>query len=105
MKVTLNAEYRFNLFGSLNSAIFIDAGNIWNVLDNVEDERSKFSSFKDFKELAVSSGLGLRYDLSFFVIRFDVGFKTYNPAYNKQEWFKQYNFANAVYNVGINYPF
>ena len=105
MKITLNAEYRFNLFGQLNSAVFVDAGNIWNVLDNVEDERSRFTSIKDFREIAVSSGLGLRYDLSFFVIRFDVGFKTYNPAYNRQEWFQHYNFAHAVYNVGINYPF
>jgi len=105
MKITLNAEYRFNLFGQLNSAVFVDVGNIWNVLDNVEDEPSKFSSISDLQELAVSSGLGLRYDLSFFVIRFDVGFKTYNPAFNKQEWFQDYNFANAVYNVGINYPF
>ena len=86
-------------------AVFVDAGNIWNVLDNVEDERSRFTSIKDFREIAVSSGLGLRYDLSFFVIRFDVGFKTYNPAYNRQEWFQHYNFAHAVYNVGINYPF
>ncbi|SHI36439.1 Surface antigen [Mesonia phycicola] len=105
MKITLNAEYRFNLFGQLNSAFFVDAGNIWNVLDNVEDEESKFTSLSDLSELAVSSGLGLRYDFSFFVIRLDVGFKTYNPAYNKQKWFQEYNFSNAVYNVGINYPF
>lgn len=105
MKITFNAEYRFNLFGSLNSAFFVDVGNIWNALDNVKNERSQFTGFSDLGELAVSSGFGLRYDLDFFVIRFDLGFKTFDPAYNKQKWFKDYNFSNSVINVGINYPF
>ncbi|TQD37686.1 translocation and assembly module lipoprotein TamL [Haloflavibacter putidus] len=105
MKLSFNAEYRFNLFGSLHSAVFVDVGNIWNVLDNVEDPQSTFTEFADLKQLAVGSGFGLRYDLDFFVIRLDLGFKTYNPAYYDQKWFTNYNFAHAVYNVGINYPF
>ncbi|MGO3708277.1 MAG: BamA/TamA family outer membrane protein [Mesonia hippocampi] len=105
LKISLNAEYRFNLFGSLDSAIFIDAGNIWNVLDNVEHKPSRFESVKDLTEIAVSSGFGLRYDFSFFVIRLDLGFKTYDPAYNDQKWFTKYNFKNSVINFGINYPF
>lgn len=106
MKIALNAEYRFNLFGALNSAFFIDAGNIWNVLDIVEDEAATFTSFSDLKEIAVGTGTGLRYDFNFFVLRFDVGFKTYNPALPEGErWFNNFNFNNAVYNVGINYPF
>ncbi|MGK0427045.1 MAG: hypothetical protein ACJAUR_001149, partial [Ulvibacter sp.] len=60
----------------------------------------------DLGEIAVASGLGLRYDFGFFVIRFDVGFKTYDPALPEgSRWFKDYNFSNAVYNIGINYPF
>ncbi|MDQ7917586.1 BamA/TamA family outer membrane protein [Mesonia sp. MT50] len=105
MKITFNFEYRFNLFGALNSALFIDVGNIWNALDNVKDEAARFSSLKDLEELSVSSGIGLRYDLDFFVIRFDVGLKTYNPALEQKKWLRDYNFSNAVYNVGINYPF
>ncbi len=106
MKIALNAEYRFNLFGALNSAFFIDAGNIWNVLDIVEDPRATFTSLSDLKNIAVGTGTGLRYDFNFFVLRLDVGFKTYNPALPEGErWFKNYNFANAVWNVGINYPF
>ena len=106
MKLAFNAEYRYNLFGSLNSAFFIDVGNIWNVLDIVKDPAATFTSFSDLKDIAVGSGLGLRYDFDFFVLRFDVGFKTYDPS--KQlgaRWFKEYNLAHAVYNVGINYPF
>lgn len=105
MKLSFNAEYRFNLFGQLNSALFVDVGNIWNVSDNVRDERSRFSSLSDLKELAVGSGVGLRYDFEFFVIRLDFGFKTYNPAYDKQKWFQDYNLKHSVLNVGINYPF
>ena len=106
MKIALNAEYRFNLFGALNSALFIDAGNIWNVLDIVEDPRATFTSLSDLKNIAVGTGTGLRYDFNFFVLRLDVGFKTYDPARAEGDrWFRNYNFRNAVWNVGINYPF
>ena len=106
MKLAFNTEYRFNILGALNGAIFIDAGNIWNVLDNVEEEEAIFSGAQDLQEIAVGSGFGLRYDFNFFVIRLDLGFKTFNPANDEdQRWFKGYNFSEAVYNFGINYPF
>ncbi|TDE31189.1 MULTISPECIES: BamA/TamA family outer membrane protein [Flavobacterium] len=106
MKIAISGEYRFKILGSLKGALFADAGNIWNVLDNVEDEKSTFTQFKDLKDIALGTGFGLRYDLSFFVIRFDLGFKTYNPANEtNKRWFREYNFANSVLNFGINYPF
>jgi len=106
MKLALNIEHRFTFLGPLKGAIFIDAGNIWNVFDNVEDEGAKFNGLESLKDTGIGSGLGLRYDFDFFVFRFDVGFKTYNPALPVGDrWFKEYNFANAVYNIGINYPF
>ncbi|WP_241739558.1 translocation and assembly module lipoprotein TamL [Aestuariibaculum marinum] len=106
LKIALSAEQRFNIFEDLNGAFFIDAGNIWNVLDDVEDENAVFSDFNSLKDIALGSGFGLRYDFSFFVFRFDVGFKTYDPSYQDQNrWFNDYNFSNAVYNIGINYPF
>jgi hypothetical protein len=106
MKIAVSGEFRFKIAGSLKGALFADAGNIWNVLDNVIDERSTFTSFSDLKDIALGSGFGLRYDLSFFVIRFDLGFKTYNPANEiGRRWFKEYNISNSVLNFGINYPF
>lgn len=106
MKIALSAEFRFKIFGSLKGALFADAGNIWNVFDNVTDEKAKFNSLKDLKEMALGTGFGLRYDLSFFVVRFDLGFKTYNPANTlNKRWFNEYDFANSVFNFGINYPF
>ncbi|WP_084205814.1 translocation and assembly module lipoprotein TamL [Psychroserpens mesophilus] len=106
MKITLSAEQRFNLVGRFNGAIFVDAGNIWNVLDDVEDEDATFEGFSSLKNVAIGSGFGLRYDFSFFVLRLDIGFKTYDPSRpDGARWFKDYNFGNAVYNIGINYPF
>ncbi len=106
LKLAFSVEQRFNFFGSLNGAVFVDAGNIWNVLDDVTDDNATFSSFNSLKDIAVGSGFGLRYDFSFFVFRFDIGFKTYDPSYQDQNrWFNDYNFGNAVYNIGINYPF
>ncbi len=106
MKIALSSEFRFKILGDLKGALFADAGNIWNVFDNVTDEKSTFTSFKSLKDIALGTGFGLRYDLSFFVIRFDFGFKTYNPANEEGEkWFREYNFKNSVLNFGINYPF
>ena len=106
MKIALSSEFRFKIMGDLKGALFADAGNIWNVYDNVTDEKSTFTGFKSLKDIALGTGFGLRYDLSFFVIRFDFGFKTYNPANDPGEkWFREYNFGNSVLNFGINYPF
>ncbi|WP_348634881.1 BamA/TamA family outer membrane protein [Winogradskyella sp. SYSU M77433] len=105
-KIHLSAEQRFSLFGNFKGALFVDAGNIWNVMDNVTEEAATFDSLSSLKDIAVGSGFGLRYDFDFFVLRFDVGFKTYNPALEENNrWFTDYNFRNAVYNIGINYPF
>jgi len=105
-KIALNAEYRFTILGAFKGAFFIDAGNIWNALDDVEDPEFKFEGFQDLKELAVASGIGLRYDFAFAVLRLDLGFKTHDPSKPEGErWFKDYNFTNVVYNIGINYPF
>ena len=106
MKIALNAEYRFDVYQDFKGALFVDVGNIWNVLDNINNEAWRFTGFHDLKELAVGSGFGLRYDFNFFVLRFDIGFKTHDPSKPLgNRWFREYNFGHAVYNVGINYPF
>ena len=105
-KVAFNFEYRNKISGNLNGAFFIDLGNIWNVNDNIDDESMKFNGLSDLSELAIGSGFGLRYDFNFFVLRLDTGFKTYNPANEKNNrWFKDFSLNKAVFNIGINYPF
>lgn len=106
MKISFNAEFRFNIFGKLNGALFADAGNIWNVLDNVEDEDYQFNGIKSLETIALGTGFGFRYDFGLFVVRGDLGFKTYNPANNiNNRWFKELNLSESVLNIGINYPF
>ena len=105
-KIALNFEYRFKMIGRFNGAIFTDIGNIWNLLDDTEEEKRKFNGFSDLNELAIGSGLGIRYDSGLFVFRFDIGLKTYNPALNKNKrWLTDFNLKKAVFNIGLNYPF
>jgi outer membrane protein assembly factor BamA len=105
-KFLTSAEYRFNIVSKLKGALFIDAGNIWDISGSsfVEDE-AKFTGFSSLKNIAVGSGFGARLDFNFLILRFDLGFKTYEPYLNGNKWFKNYSFKDAVYNVGINYPF
>lgn len=106
LKLALNLEYRFPIVGSIKGALFADAGNIWNVLDNVDDPAKTFGGFSSLADIALGTGFGLRYDFTYFVFRVDTGFKTYNPAEDpSRRWFTDYNFANAVIQIGINYPF
>lgn len=105
-KLAFSSEYRFRVGGNFHSAFFVDVGNIWNFLDNVEDERYKFNGIKSLQDLAVGSGIGFRYDFDFFVFRIDLGYKTYDPGRETGDrWFKGINFSKTVLNFGINYPF
>lgn len=106
LKMAFNLEYRFPIAGDVKGALFADAGNIWNVFDNENNPDAIFTGFSSFSDIALGTGLGLRYDFTYFVFRLDVGFKTYNPAkVGSDRWFDGYSFKNAVFNIGINYPF
>ena len=106
LKLAVNLEYRFPIVGDFKGAIFADVGNIWNVFDDIENPDAKFVGLNSLNDIALGSGFGVRYDFTYFVFRLDLGFKTYNPARERgQRWFKEYNFANSVLQIGINYPF
>jgi outer membrane translocation and assembly module TamA len=106
LKFLTSAEYRFDVVSKLKGALFIDAGNIWDITgSSFVDSDAKFSSLSSLKDIAIGSGFGARLDFSFLILRLDVGFKTYEPYLTGNKWLKSYNFANAVYNIGINYPF
>jgi len=81
MKLDLNVEYRAHLFWKFNGALFVDAGNIWTLRDYPEQQGGMFK-FSDFiKEMAVSYGMGLRFNFDYFILRFDFGMKAINPVY------------------------
>ena len=105
-KFLTSAEYRFDMFSRLKGALFIDAGNIWDISDSsFAEDGTRFTGLSSLKDIAIGSGFGARLDFNFLILRFDVGFKTYEPYLYGNKWFKNYNFSNAVYNIGINYPF
>ena len=115
LKLEFNTELRQKLFSIVQGAAFVDAGNVWLYNENTDQPGGKFT--KNFiKELAVGTGLGLRFDATILVLRLDVAFpirKPYLPEgqrwvfdqiglFDKSpEWRKN----NLVYNLGIGYPF
>jgi outer membrane protein assembly factor BamA len=107
LKLLSSVEYRFNIISSFKGAIFADAGNIWDISNSdLTADSAKFKNFSSLQDIAIGTGLGIRYDFSFLVFRADLGLKTYEPYNtNGQKWFHSYNFKNSVLNIGINYPF
>lgn len=105
-KFEANVEYRQDLTGPIEMAIFLDMGNVWfSSNSNFERPEGKLS-FKNLK-LGVASGIGLRFDLTFVVLRFDVGQQIYAPDIQKwvlNDGFKL-GFPRIQYNLAIGYPF
>jgi hemolysin activation/secretion protein len=76
MKIEFNSEYRFPVFWVIESAIFLDAGNIWNINSNTPtDNINKFF----YDQIAISSGIGFRFDFTYALVRLDFGFRLRNP--------------------------
>lgn len=85
LKLDLNLELRSFLFWKVYGALFVDAGNIWTLRAYEEQPGGQFR-FNDFyKQIAVSYGLGIRFNFDFFILRFDMGMKAINPAYETKE--------------------
>ena len=110
MKLEANVEYRFKLFWILEGALFVDAGNIWTVREDADRPGSVFRlrSFAD--DIAVGTGLGLRFDLKFVLLRADFGLKVRDPRETDgSKWIpfnRPYNRKKDITMViGIGYPF
>jgi outer membrane protein assembly factor BamA len=108
-----NAEVRFDLGGYLNGAVFLDAGNVW-LINESETRPGGAFQFRDFgRELAVSSGVGLRIDIEFVVLRFDLGIPLRDPSrlpdnawlFEEMSIDPDWTTENLVLNVAIGYPF
>lgn len=116
IKVEGNVEYRYDIFKMVKGALFVDAGNIWlwNKDDNDNREGVKFDADTFLKELAVGTGLGIRFDFNFFILRFDLAFPIRKPwLQDGERWvFDEIDFGsktwrkdNLVLNIAIGYPF
>lgn len=110
MKLMANIEYRFRLFWILEGATFIDAGNIWTVRDDFDRPGSRFRFGSMLDDIAVGTGLGLRFDLKFVLLRTDFGLKLRDPQDREgSKWIpfnRPFNRKNDLTMViGIGYPF
>lgn len=121
IKLEANAEYRFKLFWILEGAIFIDAGNIWSYNYDIARRGSQFTFSKFYKDIAVGTGLGFRFDFKFVIARVDIGMKLRDPLLatgtlggplKPSDTGSKWVFLNGPYRrddftvvLGIGYPF
>lgn len=108
IKIEANLEYRFGIWWVLEGAVFVDAGNIW-AIEGASVTGNFTPSF--YKQIAVSTGFGLRWNFDYFIIRFDTGYKLRDPYVTVEKpayWYKpkeilEQKLGNVL--VAINYPF
>ena len=114
IKLEMNVEYRFTVYRFVKAALFADAGNIWLSKSNPSDAGSSFSFSGFADDLAVGAGIGLRIDVSFFVLRFDLAAPLRKPWLEQgHRWVTSqmrildpaWRNDNLVLNVAIGYPF
>ncbi|GAB3531903.1 BamA/TamA family outer membrane protein [Pontibacter brevis] len=109
-----NVEYRFNIFSFLNGALFVDAGNVWLLREDINRPKANFEFNRFYKELAVGTGFGIRFDLSVLILRFDLATKVYDPAglHGNRFILDDFKFSGfftrnsqSTLQIGIGYPF
>ncbi len=108
MKLEANLEFRFPIWSMFHGAAFFDLGNIWNIdrkgANYDESAVFRFNTF--YKQLAFNTGIGLRLDIDFAVLRLDWGIQLHNP--NKpvgERWIHNFKWRNTSLNFGVGFPF
>ena len=107
LKFEANLECRFPIVGNLNGAVFLDCGNVWLLRNNADHPGGAFSWKRLGRDLALGTGLGLRYDLEFLVVRFDVGVGIHAPYdTGRPGYYNMPHFGRSLgYHLAIGYPF
>lgn len=108
IKLLMNLEYRTKLFWKLEAAVFLDAGNIWTIKNYVSQPNGQFRFIKFYKQIALAYGVGLRFDFNYFLIRFDLGMKAYNPTLPKADRWRYHDVTwkdDFAFHFAIGYPF
>ena len=106
-KLEANLEYRFPIMGDLHGATFLDCGNIWLLREDPDRPGGRLKAGHFFKDLALGTGFGFRYDMDFLVIRFDVGIGLHLPyETGKRGYYNLPRFKDGMgYHFAIGYPF
>lgn len=104
LKFDFNSEYRFPFFWRIESAIFLDAGNIWNLKET--SPGSKISKFW-YDQIAIGTGIGIRIDVTYALIRLDFGYKLRTPYGTENRWIGLSNpqWSNFNPNFALGLPF
>ena len=107
LKFEANLEYRFPIMGDLHGATFLDCGNIWLLREDPDRPGGRLKAGHFFKDLALGTGFGFRYDMDFLVIRFDVGIGLHLPyETGKSGYYNLPRFKDGMgYHFAIGYPF
>ena len=107
IRLQMNLEYRFNIFGNLYGATFLDAGNVWALRDDGYRKDATFKVKNIVKDMALGTGVGIRYDLEFLILRLDWGVGLHVPYdtgktgfYNMPDFKDSHSLHRAV-----GYPF
>ena len=107
-KLEANVEYRFGIMGRLNGAVFLDAGNIWLLKKDPKRPGAELKWKGLLNEIALGTGFGLRYDISYLVIRADLGIGLHTPYPNpdKTGYYNISSFKDGLgFHLAIGYPF
>ncbi len=109
LQLEFNAEYRFPIHNIFKGAFFFDAGNVWTYRPNESMPNSEFNFNSFYKQIAIDAGFGLRLDVSFLLLRFDIAYAMRNP-YRDPETGSYWRIGNGDFNnirfqAGIGYPF
>lgn len=107
IKLNSNLEYRFDILRVLKGAFFVDAGNIWLRKKDESRLNAEFDITKFYRQLAVGSGVGFRFDFTFFIFRLDIGVPIVDPHYPvARKWvISRFGLTDLNFNFGIGYPF
>ncbi len=107
IRLDLSFEYRARLFWVVEGALFVDAGNIWTIKPYENQKGGMFHFNEFYKEIAAAYGAGIRLDFSYFLLRFDLGMKAYNPAFDQERWpIAHPNWKrDATFHFSVGYPF
>ena len=108
VKLEANVELRFPIWGMIHGATFFDLGNIWYIRQNPAEysDEAVFHFDRFYRQLGFNTGLGLRFDIKFAVLRLDWGIQLHNPNNPAGErWIHNFKWKNTALNFGVGYPF
>ena len=107
IKLEANAEWRVKIIGGLEAAVFLDAGNVWLMKPDAQRPGASIDASTFFREIALGTGLGIRYDLDFIVLRFDVGMGLHAPYdTGRSGYYNLPRFGDSLgYHIAVGYPF